>query len=78
MNYRTQQVIERTVKRFTAFPSFAELIRCSIEHGYTPTIIGWRGHCSSNRLRIRHLAQAFDDHLEALGIDRKCYRGHDA
>ncbi len=78
MNYRTKQVIERAVRRFTAFPSFGELIRCSLEHGYTPTIIGWRSHTLRDRIRIRAIAQAFDNHFAELGSVRKCYRGHDA
>ena len=78
MNYRTRQILEKTVQRFTAFPSFSDLVCCAMAHGYTPTIIGWRGHCLRDRIRIRHLAQAFDTRMEELGSARRAYRGCDA
>lgn len=78
MNYRTKQLIERAVRRFTAFTSFSDLITCSLAHGYTPTIRPSLSHCLRDRIRIRALAQAYDDHLAGLGSIRKCYRGSDA
>jgi len=75
MNHAQRQVIHRTVKRFTAFKSFADLIQAAVSHNYTPTIIAWRGHCLRDKIRIRALAVQFDKHFEEIGSHRRCYTG---
>lgn len=78
MNYRTKQLIDRTVKRYTAFTSFLDLILASASHGYIPTIRPWGGAPIRTAMAIRALAQQYDLHFESLGSSRRCFRGSDA
>lgn len=78
MNYKINQLVERTVARHTAFSSFQELVTCALNHGYTPTIRPSRSQGFRVQQAIRALAQQFDEHFISLGLPNRSWRGSDA
>lgn len=75
MNHKERQLINRAIKRHTAFKSFADLLGSSLLHKYTPSIYPWRGAKVGTVNRLRALAQQYDDAMEAIGQPYRAYRG---
>jgi hypothetical protein len=75
MNYRTTQLINRAIRKFTAFTSLEDFTNCALKHGYTPTIKAYASQCTRDKIRISAMANAFDERMEELGSAQRCYRG---
>ena len=78
MNTKTSQLIHRTVKHYTAFKSFDELVTVSLAHRYTPTISPWKLAPVRIANAFRALSRQYDIAMEATGSHLRAYPGSDA
>jgi hypothetical protein len=62
----------------TAFESFAELVECSLDDGYVPSLYPYdeddASDCEHN-FRRWELCEVFDEFMSRNGFDRQAWRG---
>jgi hypothetical protein len=62
---------DRLVRKHTAFNSMQDMIRCSIEYSYRPTLYCYAARTAQDRLEIKFIANYFDACMAGLEIAKE-------